>query len=457
MATISEELGWLCISRGAGFVVSDGQRCGASPSDAHAGVVVQSTFVFSAAAASASSPPPPLLATVGDDKVLKLWACEAAAAATTLTLRCVGTFPLARRPMNIAVARIAAAGATHTTLIVGDRAGDVYAFSIDGVLAAWPSACDAATLPTRWMLGHTAAMVSAVLPVVDNTAGSAATAIVTADREGKLRISELPAASIIRCFCLGHSSVVTDLVMLDDHSLCSASGDGTLRVWELATGRQLESHRVADAAPAAAASAAASASAAAAAAAAAGAGAHGAAVEEEEEQPASPLVVAAFAFDAVLGVLAVAVDGCDEVLVYRCAAEGDVDAAAPRLRYDHAVSVGGGVRELAFAPCSDGARALLVLAGNGVVSLSWDASAARLAPSPAGSSASDFAALLLRTLPPLVAAPAAAAAAAAAIATTVSRWSSAEFVPKLLAKRFDPAAKLINKRKKKRRKRSRTG
>ena len=402
--------GWVCASSGSTLVVSDGVSAVAVP-NAHGGVVVRSVFHFPAGKA-------PLLATVGDDKQLNLWRCDGGAAGALSVAR-VGTYRLPRRPMNVSHARIAAAGAVHSTLVVGDRAGDVYAFSLDAVLAAWPSpasadAADAASaLPTRWMLGHTAAMVTAAMPV-GGDASSGARAIVTADREGKLRVSELPAASIIRCFCLGHNSVVTSLLMLDDRTLCSASADGTIRVWDLATGAALQSHRI-------------------------GGG-----------DAASAVVVSALAYDAALGVLAATCDGSGDVLVFKCAAE--TEGGAPRLRLLHTVGVGSGVREIAFTAGAPNS-ALLALVDDGVVALEWDAGAERFS----ASSAHALAALLRGVLSTPSAEEGAGAAetgGAAAAAMTTSRWSSAEFLPKQLATRFDPAANVTNKRKKKRRKRN---
>ena len=410
--------GWACASSGATLVVSDGVSAVAVP-NAHGGAVVRSVFLFPAGKA-------PLLATVGDDKQLNLWRCDGGAAGALSVAR-VGTYRLPRRPMNVSHARIGAAGAVHSTLVVGDRAGDVYAFSLDAVLAAWPTpasadAADAASaLPTRWMLGHTAAMVTAAMPV-GGDAPSGARAIVTADREGKLRVSELPAASIIRCFCLGHDSVVTSLLMLDDRTLCSASADGTIRVWDLATGAALQSHRIGGS-------------------------------DGGGDDAASAVVVSALAYDAALGVLAATCDGSSDVLVFKCAAE--TEGTAPRLRLLHAVDVGGGVHEIAFTAGAANS-ALLVRVDDSVVALEWDAGAERFSVSGAHA----LAALLRGALRAPSAKEGAAAAetgeaaAAAAAAMATSRWSSAEFLPKQLATRFDPAANVTNKRKKKRRKRT---
>jgi hypothetical protein len=66
--------------------------------------------------------------------------------------------------------------------------------------------------------------------------------VISADRYGKIRVSQFPRGFNIDCFCLGHEDLVTDLLCPASHPelLISSSLDGTLRVWRYADGACLQ-------------------------------------------------------------------------------------------------------------------------------------------------------------------------------------------------------------------------
>lgn len=62
--------------------------------------------------------------------------------------------------------------------------------------------------------------------------------IITCDRDEKIRVSCYPNAYNIISYCLGHTEFVTSIEICDD-LLISASGDGTVRLWNFLKGEEL--------------------------------------------------------------------------------------------------------------------------------------------------------------------------------------------------------------------------
>lgn len=62
--------------------------------------------------------------------------------------------------------------------------------------------------------------------------------IITADRDEKIRVSCLPNAYSIVCYCLGHKDFVSQLAIHPkaNHLLLSGSGDGCIGMWNYETG-----------------------------------------------------------------------------------------------------------------------------------------------------------------------------------------------------------------------------
>lgn len=61
----------------------------------------------------------------------------------------------------------------------------------------------------------------------------------TSDRDEKIRVTNCPNYHEIEMFCLGHKEFVSSLIALDNDTVMSISGDGTLRLWNFLTGKQL--------------------------------------------------------------------------------------------------------------------------------------------------------------------------------------------------------------------------
>ncbi|XP_044270851.1 tRNA (guanine-N(7)-)-methyltransferase non-catalytic subunit wuho [Tribolium madens] len=105
-------------------------------------------------------------------------------------------------------------------ILVADRTGDVFLYKFN----------DEKTEPTL-LLGH----LSMILDMKLSECGKY---IVTCDRDEKIRVSHFPNTYNIVSFCLGHEEFVTRIDFVK-HVLVSASGDGTLRVWDYLKGEQL--------------------------------------------------------------------------------------------------------------------------------------------------------------------------------------------------------------------------
>ncbi|KAI4471405.1 wd40 repeat protein 4 [Holotrichia oblita] len=62
--------------------------------------------------------------------------------------------------------------------------------------------------------------------------------IITCDRDEKIRVSCYPNCYNIMSYCLGHTEFVTNIEVVNGY-LISASGDGTIRFWNLLSGEQI--------------------------------------------------------------------------------------------------------------------------------------------------------------------------------------------------------------------------
>mmetsp|Transcript_5243 Transcript_5243/g.11065 ORF Transcript_5243/g.11065 Transcript_5243/m.11065 type:complete len:527 (-) Transcript_5243:43-1623(-) len=127
-------------------------------------------------------------------------------------------------------------------IVAGDLSGDAIAFPVP--TDAPSSTCDeneavkAMSTPKRLLLGHTASMLTG-LSVVSNDQQQQF--ILTADRDEKVRISYFPETHIIHGYLLGHSSFISCMdAISNERSLClTASGDGTSRLWDYQTCKEV--------------------------------------------------------------------------------------------------------------------------------------------------------------------------------------------------------------------------
>uniref|UniRef100_A0A2R9BLN6 WD repeat domain 4 n=2 Tax=Pan paniscus TaxID=9597 RepID=A0A2R9BLN6_PANPA len=113
--------------------------------------------------------------------------------------------------------------ASEEKVLVADKSGDVYSFSV-----LEPHGCG------HLQLGHLSMLLDVAVSADDRF-------ILTADRDEKIRVSWAAAPHSIESFCLGHTEFVSRIFVVPTQPglLLSSSGDGTLRLWEYRSGRQL--------------------------------------------------------------------------------------------------------------------------------------------------------------------------------------------------------------------------
>nr|XP_060626255.1 tRNA (guanine-N(7)-)-methyltransferase non-catalytic subunit WDR4 isoform X1 [Anolis sagrei ordinatus] len=112
---------------------------------------------------------------------------------------------------------------TEDKILVADKSGDVYSYSITEP-----------ENPGTIELGHLSLLLDVVLSPNDQY-------IITADRDEKIRVSLTRAPHNIVSFCLGHTEFVSRIFVIPNYPdlLLSASGDCTLRLWEYRHGKEV--------------------------------------------------------------------------------------------------------------------------------------------------------------------------------------------------------------------------
>lgn len=105
-------------------------------------------------------------------------------------------------------------------ILVADRTGDVYLYKFS----------DKKTEPVL-LLGHLSMILDMALSECEKF-------IVTCDRDEKIRVSHYPNTYNIVSYCLGHEEFV-NCVKIVKNLLVSASGDGTVRLWNYTKGQEL--------------------------------------------------------------------------------------------------------------------------------------------------------------------------------------------------------------------------
>ncbi|KAI4477805.1 hypothetical protein M0802_014637 [Mischocyttarus mexicanus] len=111
----------------------------------------------------------------------------------------------------------------NNDIIVADKAGDAYLFSIKNPVGN-----------EILLLGH----LSMLLDILVTENGKY---ILTTDRDEKIRVSMFPHSYNIVSYCLGHSKFVTNICELPHKKdiLISSGGDGTLKFWNYVHGNEL--------------------------------------------------------------------------------------------------------------------------------------------------------------------------------------------------------------------------
>ncbi|XP_032831282.2 tRNA (guanine-N(7)-)-methyltransferase non-catalytic subunit WDR4 [Petromyzon marinus] len=158
----------------------------------------------------------------------RLFSCSVPRCCTALAL--VPDGPPAPNGENGGARDTAGAGAI---VLAADRAGDVYRFRVP---PGSPAQILEEAVNGQPLLGHLSMLLD--LAVTED-----ARFVVTSDRDEKVRVSLLDAPHNIHTFCLGHTAFVSRVTLMKNHpdKLLTGSGDGTVRLWDLTSGREISS------------------------------------------------------------------------------------------------------------------------------------------------------------------------------------------------------------------------
>lgn len=108
-------------------------------------------------------------------------------------------------------------------IVVADKSGDVYLYKLKEHNDGKP----------ELLLGHLSMLLDVLITPCEKY-------IITCDRDEKIRVSHYPNAYNIVTFCLGHKEFVTNIELCGE-SLVSASGDGTIKLWNYLKGEEVDS------------------------------------------------------------------------------------------------------------------------------------------------------------------------------------------------------------------------
>ncbi|NXG50036.1 WDR4 methyltransferase, partial [Psilopogon haemacephalus] len=130
---------------------------------------------------------------------------------------CISVRSVSRRCTSLAIT------AAEDKILIADKSGDVYSYSITEPQA-----------DGKLELGHLSLLLDVALSPDDKY-------ILTADRDEKIRVSLTKAPYNIVSFCLGHKEFVSKILVIPNYPdlLLSASGDSTLRLWEYKSGEEV--------------------------------------------------------------------------------------------------------------------------------------------------------------------------------------------------------------------------
>ncbi|KAF5830070.1 hypothetical protein DUNSADRAFT_15070 [Dunaliella salina] len=173
----------------------------------------------------ALSPDGAMLLSGSDDKSCKLW--------DTSARKCIATWRMHKKLSAVAFSR----DGKHA--LFADKFGDV------GVAACGsPAQQQPPSEEPELLLGHLCSIVTSITVSPDNRF------VVTTDKDGRVRVSMLPAAPLkgsyeIQTYCLGHDSFVATSTFVNGPEqqgplLVTGGGDGTVHLWDPVDGKLLD-------------------------------------------------------------------------------------------------------------------------------------------------------------------------------------------------------------------------
>ncbi|KAF3906742.1 hypothetical protein AA313_de0202914 [Arthrobotrys entomopaga] len=177
-----------------------------------------------------------LAVTTLEDKSLRLLNCD--------ILEVIKEWTLPKRPSAIIITD------SDSTILVGDKFGDVYAYSTSSTTSE-PQPTDG-----KLLLGHVSLLTTLTTAThlsshsntttTQSTNGNASISeqqkkyIITADRDEHIRITNYPLTHAIHTFCLAHTQFVSRLLVTSHNTLISGGGDDWLGVWNWYAGKLLQ-------------------------------------------------------------------------------------------------------------------------------------------------------------------------------------------------------------------------
>eukprot|EP01117_Protostelium_nocturnum_P016337 TRINITY_DN6445_c0_g1_i1.p1 TRINITY_DN6445_c0_g1~~TRINITY_DN6445_c0_g1_i1.p1 ORF type:complete len:367 (-),score=130.58 TRINITY_DN6445_c0_g1_i1:87-1187(-) len=160
------------------------------------------------------------MVTAGDDKKVKVW--------DTSNWKCVASRTHGKKISTVALGPLNSEGnECKVQVLYSDKFGDIYGGPANNLEK------------TDLSLGHCSSVCFMILSH-DNKY------LITCDRDEKIRVSNYPNTYDIESFCLGHTSLVSRLVIPHQASnyLVSGGSDGTIRLWDYIKGIQLQTVQV---------------------------------------------------------------------------------------------------------------------------------------------------------------------------------------------------------------------